>query len=670
MCGIAGCFQASAGTSSDGLKEIAWRMAQTLYHRGPDDVGVWADADAGIGLSMRRLAILDLSQAGHQPMHSPSGRYVVVYNGEIYNCEELRSHLQEEDRSLGFRGHSDTEVMLAAFDRWGLDSSLQRFNGMFAFALWDRDRRTLTLVRDRFGEKPLYYAVVHNTLVFGSELKALRAHKDFSPEIDRDALALYLRHSCIPAPYTIYKGVRKLPPGSLLTISRPDAPGLPQPYWSFQEVCHGAISDPFPGGEKDAAEELDRLLRDAVRIRMHSDVPLGAFLSGGIDSSTIVALMQAEGTTRVQTFSIGSHSGAYNEASEAAEVAKHLDTDHTELYVTPDQALNVVPLLAGIYDEPFSDPSQIPTFLVAQLARQHVTVSLSGDGGDEIFGGYNRHTWVGPLSEKFRQFPSAIRKLGAAGISAISPAGWDSLFEAAQPLLPSEWRQRVPGDKLHKMAMLLESPNPQAMYYRLASHWYKPEDVVMGSSEPPTVLTSGDYTGFATPSELMMYLDTVSYLPDDILVKVDRATMAVSLEGRIPFLDHRVAEFAWRLPLLMRVREKEGKWILRQVLYRYVPRELVDRPKAGFGIPLSSWLLGPLRDWAESLLSEDRLRSDGFFNSQPIRQLWQEHTSGKGSWQYHLWDVLMFQAWLETNSTVTTTRGTLSRDAGARCGQA
>ena len=651
MCGIAGLFQSHPHKPAHELEEIALRMAGTLRHRGPDDGGVWADAAAGIALGMRRLAILDLSAAGHQPMHSHSGRYVIVYNGEIYNCEELRRSIKHENPNLPFRGHSDTEVMLAAFEQWGVRESLQKFNGMFAFALWDRQQRTLTLARDRFGEKPLYYSTVGGALLFGSELKALRAHLEFSAEIDRDALALYLRHNCVPAPYSIYKGVRKLPAATLLTVTATKLEAAPQSYWSFSDVAGNGVADPFTGSEQEAVEKLDRLLHDAVRIRMYSDVPLGAFLSGGIDSSTVVALMQAESSIPIKTFSIGSEGSAYNEASEASQVAAHLHTDHTELYVTPQQAMEVVPLLPAIYDEPFADSSQIPTFLVSQLARQQVTVSLSGDGGDEMFGGYNRHTWCGPLWRRLKPFPESLRKLGAAGITALSPEAWNSLFRMVDPALPGKWRQRLPGDKLHKLAAAMGSPDAHAMYYQLVSHWSAPEEVVRDSQEPATLLTSGGHNRLATAAEQMIYLDSVAYLPDDVLVKVDRATMAVSLEGRIPFLDHRVAEFAWRLPLSMRVREREGKWILRQVLYRYVPRELVERPKTGFGIPLDSWLRGPLRDWAEELLAEDRLRREGFFDPGPIRRLWRELLAGKGSWQYHLWDVLMFQAWLQENSS-------------------
>ena len=651
MCGIAGFLELDSRSSPEELKAAAFRMANTLRHRGPDDGGAWADAEAGVALGMRRLAILDLSQAGHQPMQSASGRYVIVYNGEIYNCEDLRRQLKAQGGTLEFRGRSDTEVMLAAFERWGVLESLRHFNGMFAFGVWDRRERTLTLARDRFGEKPLFYSIVGGRLLFASELKALRAHPEFSAEIDLGAVALYLRHNCIPAPYSIYKNTYKLPPANLLTLSAIDLRSSPKAYWSVRESAEAGISNPFRGDERDAIGELDALLRDAVKIRMYSDVPLGAFLSGGVDSSTIVSFMQAQSNVAVRTFSIGLREREYNEASDAARVARHLHTDHSELCVTPQEAMAVVPLLPQIYDEPFADPSQIPTFLVSKLARQHVTVSLSGDGGDELFGGYNRHVWGGPLWRKLQCFPLSVRRFGSAGITALSPETWDSLFQVLRPILPRAWQQRVPGFKLHKLASVMTSSDPYEMYYRFTSHWFSPEAVVLSAVEPPTLLTNGDLARgqLRTATEQMMYLDTVTYLPDDILTKVDRATMAVSLEGRIPFLDHRVAEFAWMLPLRWKVRAREGKWILRQVLYNYVPRELVERPKAGFGIPLDSWLRGPLRDWAESLLSEQRLRLDGYFEAAPIRQRWSEHLRGTRNWSYHIWDVLVFQAWLQEN---------------------
>ena len=476
MCGIAGFLESSPRRSSEVLKEISLRMADTLRHRGPDDGGAWVDAEAGIALSMRRLAILDLSEAGHQPMQSASGRYVIVFNGEIYNCEDLRRELIARGEAPAFRGHSDTEVMLAAFESWGVLDSVRRFNGMFAFGLWDRRERTLTLARDRFGEKPLFYSVVGGTFMFASELKALRAHPAFVGQIDLNAVALYLRHNCIPAPYSIYSNTRKLPPASLLTVSATDFAASPIPYWSLREIAETGMANPFTGSESDAVDELDALLRDAVKIRMYSDVPLGAFLSGGIDSSTVVSLMQAQTSLPVKTFSIGLRESEYNEASEAARVARHLHTDHTELYATPQEAMEVVPHLPRIYDEPFADSSQIPTFLVSRLARQHVTVSLSGDGGDELFGGYNRHTWAGPLWRKLEPIPRPLRRLGAAGILSLSADAWDSLFRASTSVLPREWRQRMPGYKLHKLASVMGSSDAHEMYYRLTSHWMAPDD--------------------------------------------------------------------------------------------------------------------------------------------------------------------------------------------------
>lgn len=649
MCGISGFLDLNHATPTNELRGIAMRMADTLRHRGPNDAGVWADADAGIALSMRRLAILDLSAAGHQPMESSSGRYMLVFNGEIYNYQDLRNELSKAEQAYPFRGNSDTEVMLAAFEQWGIEPSVARFNGMFAFALWDRHERSLTLGRDRFGEKPLYYARIGSHFIFGSELKALRAHPEFTHrgfagEVDVDAAALFLRYSCVPAPYSIYKHTNKLPAATLLKVSADDFASDPQPYWSLRKVVDEAVSNPFDGSEHEAVEQLDSILRDAVRIRMRSDVPLGAFLSGGIDSSTIVSLMQAQSRTRVKTFSIGNHDKEFDEAQDAAKVARHLGTEHTELCVTAEEAMAVIPLLPRLYDEPFADCSQIPTLLVSQLAKEHVTVSLSGDGGDELFGGYTRHIW-GDTLDRLHRVPFFLRKFGAAGIRTIPPSSWDILSQMSWPLTPARWRQRMPGYKLHKLASVLESRNVHSLYEKLSSHWLDTAKVLPGASAIP--LSENNPLRLRHTAENMMYLDAIGYLPDDILVKLDRATMAVSLEGRVPFLDHRVAEFSWRLPLSMRIRQRQGKWILRQVLYRYVPREMVDRPKSGFGIPLAAWLRGPLRDWAESLLEERRLQQEGFFNPAPILKMWREHLAGRQNWEYHLWDVLMFQGWLD-----------------------
>ena len=629
------------------MTALALRMADTIRHRGPDHGGAWADADAGIALSMRRLAIIDLSPAGHQPMHSGSDRFVMVFNGEIYNCEDVRREILAARPGLMFRGHSDTEVMLAAFELWGIRSAVQRFNGMFAFALWDRQTRELTLARDRFGEKPLYYSIEGGRLIFGSELRALRVHPAFGGEIDSGAVALFLRHNCIPAPHSIYENTRKLMPGTLLTVSAEHLDVEPVAYWSLRDVMVEAAGKGFKGTDAEAVQALDELMRDAVKIRMHSDVPLGAFLSGGIDSSTIVALMQAQSARPIQTFSIGMNEEGYDEASDAAKVAAHLKTDHTGLYVTAKDATAVLPQLAHIYDEPFADSSQIPTYLVSALARKHVTVSLSGDGGDEIFGGYNRHVWGAALWNKMGRFPVPLRRLAAGCITVMSPDAWDAVFARFKPVLPGSMNHRHYGYKLHKLASVMSSEDPYEMYYRLVSHWFNPGTIMPGAVEPVTQLTNSDRIELTSATEEMMYLDSVTYLPDDILVKLDRASMAVSLEGRVPFLDHRVAAFAASLPLSMRVRDGQGKWLLRQLLFRYVPRELVERPKSGFGIPLDSWLRGPLREWAEELLSETRLRSEGFFDPRPIRAAWDEHLSGRRNQAYQLWDVLMFQSWLE-----------------------
>ncbi len=648
MCGIAG-FLSPQGTREEAGRTIR-RMTNTLIHRGPDDGGVWEDTRSGVALGNRRLAIVDLSPEGHQPMHSASGRYVLAFNGEIYNFWALREELE----GLGhpFRGHSDTEVMLAAFTEWELEGALERFNGMFAFALWDREERSLYLARDRLGEKPLYYGWMGETLLFGSELKALKVHPTFRGEISRNALALYLRYQYIPAPYTIYEGISKLSPGTRLTIDEAGNVSGPVRYWSAKEAAERGVTNPLGGSDIEAVDELDDLLRDSVRMRMVADVPLGAFLSGGIDSSAVVATMQSQSDRPVRTFSIGFYEEEYSEAEHAKAVARHLGTEHTELYVTPEEAMLVIPKLPTLYDEPFSDPSQIPTYLVSQLARRHVTVSLSGDGGDELFAGYNRYFWVESIWGKVGWMPLGLRSTLAEALTAVSPQGWDRAFKKLGPVLPTKARQRIPGDKLYKLAEVLTVKNPEAMYLNLVSLWKRPDSVVIGGSEPPVTLTDPSrWADLPDLTQRMMYLDTVTYLPDDILVKVDRASMGVSLEGRVPFLDHRLVEFAWRVPLGMKIKDGKSKWLLRQVLNQYVPNKLIERPKMGFGVPIDAWLRKPLREWAEALLDERRLRREGFFDPRPIREKWAEHLSGKRNWQYPLWDVLMFQAWLEENKS-------------------
>ena len=647
MCGIVGCYQ-STGKRSD-LGAAVTSMAGMLVHRGPDDGGEWHDAEVGIALGHRRLAVIDLSPEGHQPMVSESGRYVIAFNGEIYNFRDLRTEL--EPLGHRFRGHSDTEIALASIEEWGLITALRRFVGMFALALWDREAHSLHLSRDRLGEKPLYYGWVGNGFIFGSELKALRAHPRWRGDIDRDALALFVRHNYIPAPYSIYKGIQKLRPGTVLSIKSggsTDNTAAPVSYWSARTAVENGTKNPFVENTVEATDQLDRLLREVVLQKMVADVPLGAFLSGGVDSSTVVALMQAQSSRAVRTFTIGFHESEYNEAEASKAVAQHLGTDHTELYVTPAEAMDVIPSLPTLYDEPFADSSQIPTYLVSKLTRQHVTVSLSGDGGDELFGGYNRYFLGRSIWKRIGWVPWSVRKLGSHAVVAMSPKMWNGVSRQLSFLLPRGTRVSNPGDKSHKLAAILSVHDPEAMYHGLVSHWEQPEAVLVDGKEPFTVLTDrSQWADLVDFTERMMYLDLVTYLPDDILVKIDRASMAVSLEARVPLLDHRVVEFAWRLPLSMKVRNGQGKWLLRQVLYKYVPRELIERPKMGFGVPIDDWLRGPLRHWAEALLADDRLKREGYFNPQPIRQKWSEHLSGKRNWQYHLWDILMFQAWLE-----------------------
>ncbi|GHU05052.1 asparagine synthetase B [Betaproteobacteria bacterium] len=572
---------------------------------------------------------------------------MLVFNGEIYNHLDLRAMLEAATGEINWRGHSDTETLLAGFDVWGIEGTVQRSVGMFAFAVWDKSERVLTLVRDRLGEKPLYYGWQGNTFLFGSELKALKAHPAFVATVDRDALTLLMRHNAIPAPYSIYQGIHKLLPGTLLSLSLRQRDAKPQYYWDARQVVANGLSQPFAGSGEEAVAELERLLRQSIAGQMLADVPLGTFLSGGIDSSIVAALMQAQSDRPIRTFSIGFHEAAYNEAEHANAVAQHLGTEHEEFYVTPQQALDVIPKLPSLYCEPFADSSQIPTFLVSQLARQHVTVALSGDGGDELFGGYNRYVQGNRLWSKLSHLPLWLRACMAQSIQAVPPLLWNRMLTPVQAILPQRLKFSNIGDKLHKGSCLLTAKNLTEVYRSLTSHWISPESLVPGAHEPATVLSDMERQPHADNAvHQMMALDLISYLPDDILTKVDRAAMAVSLETRIPLLDHRIVEFAWRLPLSFKLKDGVGKWPLRQVLYKYVPRDLIERPKMGFGVPIEHWLRGGLREWAEDLLDESRLRREGFFNPEPIRHKWQEHLSGRRNWQYLLWDVLMFQAWL------------------------
>ena len=646
MCGLAGLLAATgANRSGGGLAQLARAMATELAHRGPDAEGVWSDEERGVALAHRRLAILDLSAEGQQPMLSACGRYVLVFNGEIYNHLDLREKLG----GFVWRGHSDTETLLAAVEAWGIEAALKRLTGMFAFALWNSVDRTLTLARDRLGEKPLYYGWQGDAFLFGSELKALAAHPAWHGEVDRDALALFMRYGYVPLPHSIWRGVRKLLPGSYLTISVDTPPGvLPAPtfYWRAREMAvAGARSDL---DDVTAANELDEQLHRSIAGQMVADVPLGAFLSGGVDSSTIVALMQAQSARPVRTFSIGFTESDYDEAVHARAVAAHLGTEHTELYLAPSDALAVIPRLPEMFDEPFGDSSQIPTHLVAAMARRHVTVSLSGDGGDELFGGYNRYSWGREVWRRAAPLPRTLRYGIGRLITAVTPTAWDRIGG----LLPQGMRQPTLGNRLHKLAGVIDAADTDELYRRLVSQHREPASLVIGGSEA-SIWADEEAAAFAAHArggdftERMMFHDLVGYMADDILTKVDRAAMACSLETRVPLLDHRLVEFAWSLPLRMKIRHGQGKWLLRQVLYRYVPQQLIERPKQGFGIPLDSWLRGPLRDWAEALLDESRLRNEGYLEASQVRRKWKEHLSGRRNWQHWLWNVLMFQAWQE-----------------------
>jgi asparagine synthase (glutamine-hydrolysing) len=608
MCGLTG-FVAGAATPEEMLATLRG-MATCLVHRGPDDSGEWIDAGAGAAIGFRRLAIIDLSPAGHQPMLSHSGRYVVTLNGEIYNFEELRRELRAE-----WRGHSDTEVMAAAFDAWGVEKAVSRFNGMFAIAVWDREARRLHLVRDRMGVKPVYYGFSGDAFLYGSELKALRHYPGFAPRIDERAVHLFLRFMYVPAPLTIYEGIAKLMPGTMLTFDAATRTTRTATYWSARDAAAHGAANRFRGPEEEASRQLEALLRDAVRIRMVADVPLGVFLSGGVDSSLVTALMQAQSAEPVRSFSIGFAEAKYNEAHHAAAVAKHLGTAHTELTMTEKDAFDVIPRLPAMYDEPFADSSQIPTHLVSALARKHVTVSLSGDGGDEVFGGYRRYFAGQGALRLFKLTPPPLR--------------WPIGFAL----------RAIPEDRVRKVARMLRANDPDRLYFELVSHW--------PSRETAAVEDRASWPPLDDPVERMMYLDQVSYLPDDILVKVDRASMAVSLEAREPLLDYRLVEFAWTLPLSMKVRGGKGKRVLRRVLYRYVPEELIERPKMGFGIPLEQWLRGPLREWAESLLDPKELR---YVDAPAVRAMWDEHLAGRDR-QFYIWAVLMLQAWLRAGGS-------------------
>lgn len=620
-------------------------MTNALSHRGPNDSGYWIDARAGVALGHRRLSIIDVSPAGHQPMRSASGRYEMVFNGEIYNHVALRGELENGQRSVSWRGGSDTETLLLAIETWGVIGALQRCVGMFAIAIWDSVRRCLVLARDRFGEKPLYYGQFGGLFAFASELKAMRVHPAFDGTIDRNALALLLRHGYIPEPECIYRNVRKLPPGTLLEINAHGQCGEPNRYWDAEQSIRDVRRHPFSGSACDAVDELERVIDRSIGLQMVADVPVGAFLSGGIDSSVVVAMMQRRATGKIRTFTIGFGEKAYDESQYARAVAQHLGTDHTELLVTPAEAMEVIPDIPRLYDEPFADSSQIPTHLVSKLARSKVTVSLSGDAGDEIFGGYGRYMTATRIWRSIGRVPGPIRRTIRSTIRLQTPEWWSKRLQFVRAVLPKRWHEADIGTKLQVLGELVGCSRWE-LYYGLVSQWTE-SSLVMGDvsgQSPIRKLMSRPIEW--SYLERMMYWDLMTYLPGDILVKVDRAAMAVGLETRVPLLDHRIVEFAWSLPRHLKLRNGVGKWILRELLDRYVPRSLVDRPKTGFGMPINAWLRGPLREWAEAQICESRLRDEGFLNSAAIRRRWHEHLAGRYDWAYSLWNVLMFQAWL------------------------
>ena len=638
MCGFAGLLDPTASTGTDALRSTASRMAAALAARGPDGSGEWADAEVGVGLGHRRLSIQDLSDAGSQPMVSADGRWVLAYNGEVYNHRGLVRDLRAA--GVSFRGHSDTEVLLEAIATWGVAATLERAEGMWAFALWDRRERRLTLARDRVGEKPLYYGTASGTVVFASGLDALRRHPRFDPTIDPDAVCGLLRYKYVPAPLSIYRDARKLPPGCTVTVTGDGRIGAPEPYWSYAEVVEAGSSDPFAGSEQDAVDELDLLLRSAVERRLVADVPVGAFLSGGIDSTTIVSAMQSVSPGPVNTFTIGSPHSGFDESDDARRVARHLGTRHHELIATGEDALGVVERLPAIYDEPFADSSQIPTVLVSEMARSHVTVVLSGDGGDELFGGYNRYRWIPGIDRRVRRIPIGARRFAAGAATRMPPARWDQLGQ----VIPARVRPRQLGLKVEKAASIAALAGPAEMYLRVVSHWPDPASVAPGGKDPAVLATQPDrWPRLADPTGQMMAVDLLTYLPDDILTKVDRATMSVGLEGRVPFLDRRIVEFAARLPMSMRSADGESKAVVRRLLDRHVPRSMVERTKTGFGIPLDAWLRGPLRAWAGDLLSGPT--AGEWFDAATVRSTWDEHLLGVRNHGYRLWDVLMFLAW-------------------------
>jgi len=647
MCGIAGLLDPGRRVDPAELTRRVEAMVSTITHRGPDARGVWAEPDGGVSLGSVRLAVVGLGVNGDQPMCSADGRWVISYNGEIYNHRALRRRLEGD--GAAFRGTSDTEVLVEAVSRWGIEATLEASEGMFAVALWDRRRRTLELARDRFGEKPLYYGWVGGCLAWGSELKALCRLDEFDAEIDRDAVALFLRHNCVPAPHTIYRGIWKLGPGQHLSVGpdvRRGTSVATRSYWSARDAIDKARAHPHPGDTQGMVDELEETLSSSVSARMVADVPVGAFLSGGIDSSLIVSLMQGHSPRPVRTFTVGFAEAAFDESADAAAVATHLGTDHTSLVLGDEDAAALVPSLPDIWDEPFGDVSEIPMHLVSKLARTEVTVALSGDGGDELFAGYNRHAWLERIWRRAAPVPQPLRRLSAAALGRLPPSAVERGVGAAARLVP-RLEVRTPSFKMAKVAKVLGAESPEDAYLALASYWDDAERMVLGAGTSVSVAARPeDWPDLSGITEQMLWLDLVGYLPDDILTKLDRAAMSVSLETRVPFLDRAVFDLAWRLPLSAKLHEATTKWVVRKVLDRYVPARLVERPKMGFGFPIGPMLRGRLRPWAEELLSEERLRRQGLLDPAPIRRAWIDHLAGRRDLAHELWDVLALQAWL------------------------
>ena len=624
MCGISGFIDLKGNIAKEQLEKIIISMNDKVVHRGPDSSGTWVDTDNSLALGHRRLSIIDLSDTGHQPMVSPSGRYIITYNGEIYNFQIIKTQLLS--KKYKFKGTSDTEVLLGAIDCWGLKKALGKIDGMFAFALWDKKEKTLFLARDRIGKKPLYYGIYDNIFFFSSELKSIRAHPQFTPTIDREAVSAYLRHNYIPSPFSIYKGIKKLEQASYLSFSPANNGNIKiENYWDIKKIAEEGCANPFTLDHRQILEGLDKKINKSVSERMMSDVPIGSFLSGGIDSSLVTAVMQKNSNKPIKTFCVGFGEGEFNEAKSAKAIAKYLGTDHTELYLSPQEALNVIPEMAHIYDEPFADPSQIPTLLISRLAKKHVTVALSGDGGDELFAGYSRYNLANNIAKICLALPLSLRK----AVIKVSHS------------LPVHGR-------FYKLLELFDAKDQDDLYFKLMSFWKEPSNVVINGYESESVFNkmSGkvDLSNFYNK---MMYIDMVSYLPDDILTKVDRASMANSLECRCPLLDYQLIEYAWRIPLSLKMDGGKGKYILRSLLEEYIPKELFDRPKQGFGIPHHQWLRNELKEWAGDLLNENRLKQDGIFRADLVQKRWEEHLSGKFDWGYHIWSILMFQSWYD-----------------------